>query len=1322
MKRLQFLLWILLALPIGMLAQGSTWKTATAISNGNSGNGTLDKDTKDAWFKIDVPEEGTVTLTITPGGTLDIQYVDFCRRSGDNTYVRQNMNPGKEKGTLTVTDAGKGTYYLHVHRWDGSGSFSLGYQFTACPYTNDAEKNDAGGQGSTLKSGETVQGRLGYLDGDDYRDKDDWYKLEVPKDGTVRLTIDPSQTNALDIQYVDFCRKSGENYYVRQNMNPGLKKGTLEITDAGVGTYYVHVHRWDGHGGYSLRYDFIANDYTNDAEPNDDGGQGATLKSGKTVQGHLGYLDGNDYRDKDDWYVLKVTKDGTVRLTIDPNQDNALDIQYVDFCRKSGDNYYVRQHMNPGPKKGTLDITDAGVGTYYVHVHRWDGHGGYKLRYDFIENKYANDAESNDAGGKGSTLEDGVTVEGHLGYLDGNDNRDKDDWYVLEVPRDGTVRLTIDPNQDNALNIQYVVFCRKSGDNYYERQHMNPGLEKGTLDITDAGVGTYYVHIHRWDGHGGYKLRYDFIPNSFTGDDEPNNTGATAIQTLTDGMIVKAHLGYLDGDDNRDKDDWYKIEIPKTGGARIIIVPEQEHALDIQYVDFCRKSGDNYYEYKHMNPGQKADTLVVGNLSQGSVFWIHVHRWDGHGGYTLKYQFEPITYFDAEPNDDSKNAITIKDGETKVGNLGFLKGDSSVDEDDWYKATTTKSTPLYFSYVPDESESVDVSLTLYSMENGELKKIKEEWAHQQSKIIQTEDDMKAGTYYLKLHRNSGAGTYTLSFGTPRRSQASAIRVHYSGWPSVRKGIPGSFQVTVENTSAEPSCSFWLSMSYTDDIKLLYAELPTPNGTQKIDVSEMGDEQYHNAMLLFPGLKPFEKYTFTVWAEGYVKGKNYTARGANRIVITGTTLLVVGAITGIVTSMAKDRVEDMMQDWTYKNVQTKEVADRYNRAYGTTMDDIKLKREKYDIMAHGMTTVAQQVGEKVASLAPGGSTAAAVAQAAGTVKKFADPVRRRFMVKYGRAAYLDELMDEILDERPAVNNVVTSWDPNEMCGPVGYGDENYIGETSTVDYCIFFENKKEATAPAYRIHITDELDEKVFDVSTVRFGGTSHDDAGFGWKMSRDGNKLTWEIEGIELPPNKKAPEGEGYVTFSVDLKPGIKNKGQIKNKATIVFDYNDPIKTNEYVNTFDLQAPTASMVSATINGGKITVTCKGSDGESGISHYKFYASEKGGEFQMFANEFEPKAVFTIPSGKKAENYKFYALAVDNVGNTQQTPPTAIAAGAATSKKGDVTGDGKVNGTDIQAVINVITEEEYDEKADVNNDKKVNGTDIQEIINIIVNEE
>lgn len=61
-------------------------------------------------------------------------------------------------------------------------------------------------------------------------------------------------------------------------------------------------------------------------------------------------------------------------------------------------------------------------------------------------------------------------------------------------------------------------------------------------------------------------------------------------------------------------------------------------------------------------------------------------------------------------------------------------------------------------------------------------------------------------------------------------------------------------------------------------------------------------------------------------------------------------------------------------------------------------------------------------------------------------------------------------------------------------------------------------------------------------------------------------------------------------------------------------------------------------------------------------------------------------------------------------------------GASQKKSADVNSDGKVNGTDIQAVINVIVDEDYVEKADVNKDNKVNGTDIQEIINIIVEEE
>jgi hypothetical protein len=229
----------------------------------------------------------------------------------------------------------------------------------------------------------------------------------------------------------------------------------------------------------------------------------------------------------------------------------------------------------------------------------------------------------------------------------------------------------------------------------------------------------------------------------------------------------------------------------------------------------------------------------------------------------------------------------------------------------------------------------------------------------------------------------------------------------------------------------------------------------------------------------------------------------------------------------------------------------------------------------------------------------------------------------------------------------------------MVGPVGFGDENYIPETRTMDYRILFENKKEATAPAYRVQITNELDENVFDINSVRFGSTSHEGIEYNWKMSREGNKLTWDIKGIELPPNVNAPEGEGYVTFSVNLKPGLKNGTQIKNKATIIFDVNEPIETNEYINTLDLNGPTTEMVSAGEKDGSMIIKCTGTDNESGISYFRYYASYKDGDFVYIGDDTSSEFTYPLPSGTTAADYKFYALAVDNVGNTQKTAPAPI---------------------------------------------------------------
>ena len=94
---------------------------------------------------------------------------------------------------------------------------------------------------------------------------------------------------------------------------------------------------------------------------------------------------------------------------------------------------------------------------------------------------------------------------------------------------------------------------------------------------------------------------------------------------------------------------------------------------------------------------------------------------------------------------------------------------------------------------------------------------------------------------------------------------------------------------------------------------------------------------------------------------------------------------------------------------------------------------------------------------------------------------------------------------------------------------------------------------------------------------------------------------------------------------------------------------------------------------------------------------------------------------TTPTFTVTEAGEYAVRAANEMGGLGEMSQ-AVTVSDITGLKGDVNGDGIVNGTDIQAVINFIVAGEYDAKADVNNDGKVNGTDIQEIINIIVSQD
>ena len=1023
MKRLFLLITMILAMSTGMLAQGTTWQTATTINRGGSGTGTLDNNNNDVYFKIDVPEEGSVKITMTLTGNLSMNFVELCwYRASDNSYpsrISTGWYPESGK-SFEMTNAGKGTYYLHAQRRGGGGTVTLNYQFTACSLANDNESNDAAGSGVTLINNQAKQGRIGYRDANDKLDEDDWYKIEVPQDGRVDIIYDCDQTYELELNFIDLCRyRAGDDSYpYRVSTGWYVRKGTLTMTDAGKGTYYIHMQRRGGHGGYTLKYVFTPNKYGNDDEPNDNGGQGSTIAIGQTMQGHLGYREGDDYLDENDWYKIEVPQDGRVDLVYDCNQTYNLELNFIDLCRyREGDDSYP--------------------------------------------------------------------------------NRVSTGWYV----------------------------------------------RSDTLTMNDAGKGTYYIHMQRRGGHGGYTLKYLFTPNNYPNDEEPNNELSQATQTISNDESMTGHLGYRDGNDKTDADDWILLDTNNASTMLLVTVEtDSTSTLELNFGDIVRKKGDQ--------------TSTV--ASSG---------WYPESPFTLALE--------------------------------------NVDED--------------------------------------------------------------AQYYVHLQRRNGHGGYNLTYGAIQRSETSMVRVHYIGNNSTRLGIPSPFQVKIENIDSHPSGSFFLVIPASDDVKLLYAECPCDTGVVRYTMDDLGGEDTNCATFVVPNLDPFESYTFTMYAEGRVDGK--AAFGPNHAVITGT-LIAVGAYVGtIAVGMAVDKVTEYLTEKANKKLMPEEKLEHYARTYSLTMDQLKEDKKKYHLGAHAIKTMAKNAGENVMKAVPGGAPVATAMGVVENVNGVAPSLRRRFFLEFGRAKALDDILAEdpptqTLDAKVGATRKVSSWDPNEMCGPVGFGDEGYIGETKTMDYRILFENKKEATAPAYRIRISDVLDENVFDVSTVRFGQTSHEGTDYNWKMSREGNKLSWDIEGIELPPNVNAPDGEGYVTFSVNLKPGLKNMTKIKNKATIIFDYNEPIETNEYVNTLDLTAPTSRVSTVSFHDNQFVVSCKGEDAESGVSFYKYYYSTDGSEFKLYAESNSPEFFIPLEQGKKADDYTFYVVAVDNVGNTQlaQPEPWVVALG------------------------------------------------------------
>ena len=270
-------------------------------------------------------------------------------------------------------------------------------------------------------------------------------------------------------------------------------------------------------------------------------------------------------------------------------------------------------------------------------------------------------------------------------------------------------------------------------------------------------------------------------------------------------------------------------------------------------------------------------------------------------------------------------------------------------------------------------------------------------------------------------------------------------------------------------------------------------------------------------------------------------------------------------------------------------------------------------------------------------------------------------------------------------------IIESGDPNDKSGPQGVGSSQWLSILSPVPYAIFYTNEATASAPAQKVIITDPIDVRNFDLNTAYLGpigipngvvtppsvplaqnpfNTTVDLRPYQnlllritASLSSSTGTVMWTFQSLDpntsQPPTNPligflAPGTQGSVALNLTPKSGLATGGVLENQATIVFDANAPIATQQWTNMVDGNAPTSSAggLPTTENATSFSVSWSGTDVGAGIQDYTIDVSDNGGPFVAWLTNTNQTSAFY--SGVGGHTYGFYSIARDLVGNVEKS--------------------------------------------------------------------
>ncbi len=334
-----------------------------------------------------------------------------------------------------------------------------------------------------------------------------------------------------------------------------------------------------------------------------------------------GSVSGAFHRDDDDdrwyetWYPLEITQDGVIELSAIGDPDLTLSVRIYDENKNSEIKYgYGRDQ--------TIKVeAPLAAGSFYVKVSRNGGEGSYTLKSKFTPQVLANDKEDNDSFQYANTINIDGKVTGHLGYYD-SEGADRVDWYEINIPVEGLLNLSFlgDPELS-----AYVYLYRNDGSSYITSEY---GKDK-VINISEPlTAGNYFIKLEQSNAHGGYTLSNKFQIFGKTNESEPNDSFQKSKE-MSDGGVYVGTVGSYSNDD-KDKNDWYKIYVPAGMYLRTDLSTEETLGANVRIYNV---DGGSQIAYAYTYNGGNAKCYK--KIETAGTYYVCVNDPSGYGRYAV---------------------------------------------------------------------------------------------------------------------------------------------------------------------------------------------------------------------------------------------------------------------------------------------------------------------------------------------------------------------------------------------------------------------------------------------------------------------------------------------------------------------------------------------------------------------------------------------------------------------------------------------------------------------------------------------------------------